>query len=276
MKPLKSILSLTFLVVFCSAYLKAEKFYETNLISDDLKENAHTIIRKWNQEIKVNSINSYEVSNEVVFTILDKNGLRNSFFIEHIDKFVSLHNFKATTYDKNGKKIKSYSNYDLKDYSNIDGFTFYSDNRVKYLDPKNQSFPFTIKFNWDLKVDQTFWMPEFAFAQPNVSIENAIYKFSVPKDLKFKFKSFELDDPTIQNVNLTEYTWEIKNFKARKKEELTPADSYDFPYLKIALDTFLGSILSRLQQNLERSGNLGILSDERKANFDRGDIKSDR
>lgn len=231
-------LKLLFLALSFPFFLMSKEYLDISAIPENLKANAHTVVRNWEQQINIESLKSYKLHTKLCLSILDKNGLNNSFFAVNTDSYQSLRNFKAIVYDENGKKIRSFSSTDLIDHSYIDGSTFYADNRVKFLDPKHQNYPFSIEFEYDLDVKQTFMLPEWSLINYNISVENAKLKIHIPENIHLKFKKTLLEEPLINKEEGTAYEWQLKNLIAQSPEELSPQDKVNYPNLELALDSF--------------------------------------
>jgi len=77
----KSCLSIALLL--CVTILAAKELkYPVSAIPAALKENAHTVMRLYQQEVEIKSEKSALVNVTEVRTILNKNGERNSYFMK--------------------------------------------------------------------------------------------------------------------------------------------------------------------------------------------------
>jgi hypothetical protein len=207
------------LIVFC-----ADIKYNTSDIPTELLENAKAVVRYENVEFEV--ISPEKALQKVIFaiTIVNKNGLRNSWFVGFYTKFSRISNLHAKVYDQNGEKVKTIFMDDIVDVSAIDGYTLYADNRVKIIDPKYEVYPFTVEYSYDVEYDGCLNYPQWQpYEDYNISVQESGFKVIVPSGYNFRYMENNLDSlcKITPGVKSTSYFWQAKNLKAVLKEDFS-------------------------------------------------------
>jgi len=154
----KTIVYLALFLITSMASAKDLK-YPVNEIPPVLKENAHTVIRLFQEEVEIKSEKSVFITITEVRTILNKNGERNSYFHELYNPMYKIGNLKGKVYDETGKQIRSLGFDDIIDRSGISGYSMYEDNRMKIIDPKCLTYPFTVEYSYQIEMKYTFELP---------------------------------------------------------------------------------------------------------------------
>lgn len=214
--------------------------YPVSEISPALKENAHTVMRLYKQEIEIKSQKLSTVSVTEVRTILNKNGHENSFFMEMYDPMNRITSVKGKVYDEMGKQIKSLGYEDVNDYSYISNFSMYEDNRVKMINPKNMTYPFTVEYTYEIEQKQTLFLPVWSHGSENTSYENSLFVVKAPAGYKLRYKEYNLPSTVVKtSVDGKDiYTWALTNLKARIDEPMSSITSPDYPMVRLAPTTF--------------------------------------
>ena len=173
MKKLFNIIVFLISVAFTSNAQK--ELYTVTEIPGALKSNAHTVFRLLQYDIEIKSASDVSVRVEEVRTILNKNGENNVNFLESYSPISKITSVKGNVFDSNGKKIRTLGYDDVKDYSNM-GYSLYDQNRVKFIDPRYLTFPMTVKYEYNMDLKQSLFLPDLYLYMPNTSYEKVIYK----------------------------------------------------------------------------------------------------
>ncbi|HEY4789556.1 MAG TPA: DUF3857 domain-containing protein [Bacteroidales bacterium] len=211
-------LTLLFLAVLLTGQINAKEIkYKVSDIPKELRENARSIVRNEEIVFEISSIKSAVMKVTYAITILNKNGLDDAEFNEGYDKFHKISGIKGHIFDENGESVKRLAGDDIIDHSAISGISIYEDNRVKYIDPKYRTIPFTVEYSYEISYDGLFDFPEWD-PQPhyNFAVEKSSYKAIVPKGMVFRY--LEQNVPTKVSISSDQkndtYYWEAKNLKA--------------------------------------------------------------
>jgi transglutaminase-like putative cysteine protease len=213
---------------------------ETGIISENLFENANSIIVNQDIAIVIKSQKSYTIKKYKKIKVLNKLGIKNIDALEYYDKSSNINSIKATLYDKNGLRIKKFDKKDFTDVSVADGFSVFTDNRVLYLNFTPTEFPFTIEYESEVENDNTafipFWMPIDDFYE---SVVQSNFSITYPTEMGFKFQENNVIGYSI-TTSKTEGTcnYKTKDLVAIKSEEYSPSFAQIVPKVVFGFDKF--------------------------------------
>ena len=224
-----------------ATFLSAKELkYPVNAIPATLKENAHTVMRLYKQELEIKSEKSATVSVTEVRTILNKNGEYNVNFMELYDPMNKIINLKGKVYDSTGKQVRSFGSEDVIDRSYISNSSMYDDNRVKIIDSKYLTYPFTVEYMYEIELKQTLFLPSWSHGTENTSYENSTFIVKTPAGYVLRYKEYNLPKGVVKS-NLDEkkvYTWTLNDIAARTGEPMSSVISPDYPLLLLAPNKF--------------------------------------
>jgi len=229
----------SFLALYISVSAK-DLMYPVSEIPPALLENAHTVIRLFEQVFEIKSERSAVLSIVEVRTILNKNGEQNGQFVGMYDPMNKISNLKGKMYNALGKQIKSFGGDDILDYSAISGYSLYEDNRVKFIDPKNQTYPYTVMYSYETDLKHTMFLPSWSHSAGNTAYENSRFVVKVPKSYTFRFKEYNLQTSVVKSNTPEQdiYTWTLNNLIVQKAEPLASSTSPNYPSVILAPNKF--------------------------------------
>jgi transglutaminase-like putative cysteine protease len=228
------------LLSLCIAVVAKELMYPLSEIPPALLQNAHTVMRLYKQDVEIKSEKSAVVSVTEVRTILNKNGEDNAYFRHSYSPMFKLSNIKAKVYNELGKQIKSLGGDDIIDHSAISGFSLYDDNRVKFIDPKNLTYPFTVEYTYSIDMNQTLFLPIWDHDTENTSYENSIFVVKAPVGYSFRYREYNLPKGVVKTTQESKdvYTWSITNLTARTYEPMAAKLTPNYPLVRLAPNKF--------------------------------------
>ncbi|MDR3651852.1 MAG: DUF3857 domain-containing protein [Paludibacter sp.] len=234
--------SLSIVMFFAAFVLSAKDLkYPVSDIPAALKENAHTVYRLYQQEVEIKSEKSALVTITEVRTILNKNGENDSYFKEAYDPMDKIVNLKGKVYDEQGKQVRSLGFDETIDQSYISGYSAYEENRIKVIEPKYATFPFTVEYTYQIEMKQTFELPTWNNGNENTSYENSLFIVKVPAGYSFRYKEYNLPKGVVKTSQDGKdiYTWTLSNLKARINEPMTSITEPDYPRVQLAPNNFV-------------------------------------
>ena len=231
------ILSLLTISIFLSS---KDLKYAVADIPSGLKENAHTVMRLKKIEIEIISDKEAQINFTEVRTIMNKNGLHDSYFMESYSPMMKITGLNCKVYDQDGKKVKTLGIDDVQDYSLYDGFSLYQDNRIKRIDPKYLSYPFTVEYNYQMIFKQTLFLPSWEHAAENTSYENSILTLKVPVGYPLRYKEYNIQNNLVRQIKDGKdiFNWTISNLKVRTNEPMSSFEQPDYPIVRLATTNF--------------------------------------
>lgn len=239
---MKALLSTLF--IFCAANcVKAQDNYDVSLIPKELMPYASSIVRNEEVTIEVKDFDNTYYHVKKAITVLNKNGDDEADIAIWHDKSKVIKDIKGIVYNQWGKPTGKFSESDFDDDSGHDGFSLFTDLKIKHYQPKIAEYPYTISYEYDVKQKQTLdfedWIP---IGSDGVAVEKSSYTFICKPDFKIRYKEINLPAAVVTGTNkqgLKTYTWQISNLKALKYEPYSPVKRTILPNVKIVPEKFI-------------------------------------
>ncbi|HTE32790.1 MAG TPA: DUF3857 domain-containing transglutaminase family protein [Chryseolinea sp.] len=227
-------------VLICVQAHAVEPKFPVSTISEDLKKGMYAVVREkavtWSIENKESSV----YSERTVVTILSSQAKDLASITIWYDKLRKIESFKAAVYDAEGNLIKRLKMNDLKDQSAISGGTLFDDNRVKYGDLSQTTYPYTVEVEYSLRHKYLYDFGDFQlYDSDGVSAEKIMYTIVYPKELKPRYKLYKIESPLIgaEPDNRQSFKWSFENIKPEKSEKFSPERVV--PYILAAPEEFV-------------------------------------
>ncbi len=218
-----------------------EPEYRFDEIPKSLLKDAKAVVRKNEVELKVTDVGKAVQRVTYALTILNDNGIENSLFVQFYDKFSSVRKIKIDLFDQAGEKIKNGLNVDIEDYSAISGYSVYEDNRVKFIDPKYRTTPFTVEVTYEIDFDGILDYPDwYIYPDYNISVESSGLTVILPPSFNLRYRQQFLADSckVIISPDKKEYRWNVINLPALRKETYSLSFQEITPVVFIAPEKF--------------------------------------
>lgn len=235
----------------------AQTNYAIDQIPAELLKDANAVLREDYASFEILAKDQAIYKVRQVITILNANAKSRAQQVIGYSKNLKVLSFKGTSYDANGKQIKRLKQNEIYDQSSYDGAGSYSDNRLKVGDLSHGNYPYTVEWEYELKFNYLFIIPGFSFGSNYISAEKSTCEFIYPKELKPRFKTYNLDAaPVVTSVNGKEITtWKVDNILALKPEPFSPDKEKIIPRISAAPSTFKFDTYEGEMQNWNELGN---------------------
>ena len=240
-------IQLFFVAILCLGHTQlladGKENWAVSAIPQELKQKANAVLRFSETTLTVFDAGNAEEKSRVVITILNENGQRFKYFVEHYNKFSSVSGISGTIYDKNGKKVKTIPQRDIADISAIAGFSLYDDSRVKVISPEYGDYPYTIEYTCSKKYSSFFMFPGWqVYPGYDISVQKSIYNLTLSPNAKVKYKgnkalSITPEESSDKKGFITR-TWRATNYPAIEMEPFAGNLFEDTPQLLVAPETF--------------------------------------
>lgn len=196
-------LGLVFFLLSISFFAAGQKktMYAYSNIPENLLKNSNAVIREDIAEFEIIDVGEGKSYAKMAVTILNKKADHYAAMSLGYDKLNKITSLKACTFDKNGQLITTLKNKDIKDYSSFDGFSIYTDNRVKQFDLRHPEYPYTIEYEYEMEEDGFLsfqnWMP---FSSFNIASQKSSLKITAPEDYDIRYSELNMDPMAEENV----------------------------------------------------------------------------
>lgn len=232
---MKQLLLLGCCVITIATFAGGDNKYPVSEIPDSLKQGVDVVLREDHMTYTIHSRDRATWYVHQVVTILNENGKRYASEVIGYDKLSKITQFKAISYDATGEVIKKLKSSEIYDQSAYDGFSLYSDNRLKAAELTHGSYPYTVEFEYEVDYKFLFFIPGFVIVPSGkVSVQNSSYKLVFPTELKPKYKVLNIDSKPEVGKNdkgLESLTWIFKNVKPLTLDPMGPPSEEMVPQI---------------------------------------------
>lgn len=234
-----------FIVQVCSVNIQvnAQKqlSYPASEIPEELLKNTNSVIRNSTKSFEIIDEGHGKIYIKYALTILNKRADHQAEINIGYDKLNKITSLEGKSFDKTGKLIKQIKAKDIKDYSAFDGFSIYTDNRMKYFDLRYPDYPYTIEIEVEMENDGILsfpgWVPYSGF---NTSSQRSSLQIIAPEGYDIRYKELNIEPTAKEKAANGQHiiSWEFGSFKAITKEPGMPYLSEIIPRVLTAPSDF--------------------------------------
>ena len=219
--------------------------YPVATIAPALRQNAHAVVRAYDEVVTVKSASQLVNTVHKVVTVLD--GAGSDDYGQLVMEYGTLYRInylRGAVYDANGLLLHQLRASEIHDQGvgSSDG-SFMTDARVRYADLRQPSGPYTVEFDYEIVSDNTLfypsWQPQHA---ENVALEGATLQVTTPTGLPLRYDEQLLPPgaasaPVVAGAQTT-YRWQLPARPAVEEEPLAPPLSTLLPAVRLAPAAF--------------------------------------
>lgn len=170
--------------------------------AQDITKDAHSIVVDAQTEILCKSMTQSIEKESRTITILNREGLRASQFVCACDMFRSLQKFAGEIFDASGRSVRKIKKSELQKSEYSSSLT--TDDYYYFFECNYPSFPFTVKYEWEVKcnnglIGYSSFIPQTNF---NQRVEKAVYRIELPAGQQCRYRTLNAEDGKIR-VNET-------------------------------------------------------------------------
>lgn len=237
------LLFIAIVAINIAAIAKKDKFdYNVKNIPDSLKENTDLVVRYSKAYCKVIDLKNVNIKIKKAYTVLNEDGASKANFKIGYDKLTKVKNIKINLYDAYGKRLRKISKREIKDVASFSDYSLFSDNRVKYFEPLQSKYPYTVVYEYEHINLQTKWLPVWYPCHGyNVSVENSEIIIDYPETFDVRLKKFNysqnIEKKTTEEGRKT-IKASIKGLKSIESEVYSPTFQDIFPHIWFAPNKF--------------------------------------
>ncbi|ROH95066.1 DUF3857 domain-containing protein [Chryseobacterium cucumeris] len=225
-----------------TASLYFAQSYPASAIPENLKKNANVVIRKKFTTVQINKVDEIKYQYNTVTTVLNKDGDERAVAYIPYDKAKIISNIKVTIYDEAGKKVKSFSKSDFKDFANNPQGVFYSDNRILVFSYTSVQYPYTVDFSYESEDKNTIFIQDFVpFHSIKMSLEEAQFKIINTSGIELRTKIYPSKynyASVVESGSENDKTYSYKNVPAIDDAFMIPEPVKILPSVNFALTKF--------------------------------------
>jgi transglutaminase-like putative cysteine protease len=228
---------------FCglfSSVFGGDPKYPVSAIPEELKKDVNVVVREDQMTFKIHSKSKATLTVLMVATILNANGKDYAEETITYDKLSKITAFRGSAYDAQGNLVKKLKSNEIYDQSSFDGL--YSDNRFKTADISQNTYPYTIEFEYEIEYKYLFWIPgSIIVPGEKISVQHATYSLIYPNGLEPRYKTLNVAAPPVEELTTDGFkklSWNFENIKPIKFEPLGPSRELLVPRIMAAPSRF--------------------------------------
>ncbi|QNE38380.1 DUF3857 domain-containing protein [Hymenobacter sp. NBH84] len=211
------------LLLTSTAWAAPAPKYSVSDLSASLRENAHGVVRAYDETLLVKSVSRTVSTVHRAITILDGAGADWAQLMVPYDQLNSINYLRGAVYDADGRLIRSLRASDVKDYGLSDGFSLATDNRGRLATLQQSAYPYTVEFDYEITSDNSLfystWEPQ---DEPQLAVEHATFRVLTPAALPLRYQERHLPQGVqaahSQQGGQEVYQWEVKALAAMERE----------------------------------------------------------
>ena len=219
--------------------------YPADAIAPALRENAHAVVRAYDEKVVVKSASQLVKTVHRVLTVLDEAGSDDyGQLVVSYDALNRISYLRGAVYDAQGQLLHQLRPAEVHDQGlGSSGGSLMTDVRVRYADLRQPATPYTVEFDYEIVSDNTLFYPDW---QPqhaeNVSLEGATLQVITPTALPLRYQEQLLpagaaSAPVVAGSQTT-YRWQLPAAPAVEEEPLSPSLDELLPAVHLAPATF--------------------------------------
>ncbi len=173
----------------------ADPKYPVSEIPEELKSGVNAIFREDHLRFRILSKRSGIMYVHQVITILNDKGKNYATKTVAYDKLSKIKDLNGVVYDQDGKQLKKLKNSQIYDQSAYESSTLFSDDRFKYVDLSQTTYPYTVEFDYEVEYNYLFHIPGFSVLdEENMSVVNSSYTLEFLPGLAPRYKTNNISD----------------------------------------------------------------------------------
>jgi transglutaminase-like putative cysteine protease len=235
------------LPVFSSLLLLAPPApkYPVEAIAPGLRQNAHAVVRAYDEVVVVKSASQLVHTVHKVVTVLDEAGSDDyGQLMVGYDALRRISYLRGAVYDAQGRLLHQLRPAEVHDQGlgSAEG-SLMTDVRIRYADLRQPATPYTVEFDYEMVSENTLFYPDW---QPqsaeNVALEGATLQVTTPTALPLRYQEQLLpagaaSSPVVAGTQTT-YRWQLPAAPAVEEEPLSPSLEELLPAVHLAPTTF--------------------------------------
>ncbi|WP_134090812.1 DUF3857 domain-containing protein [Olivibacter sp. XZL3] len=232
---------ISLLFVFFATKAVAQEHFSVADIPQALKVRANAVIRNQQWVVDMRSANDVVLRVKQVLTVFNSVGHERARLAILYDKSTQIKSVNGIIQDQDGNLIKKISLKDFSDESAVSSFSLFEDNRVKHFLPNVSQYPFTVIYDYELKLKQNLVIPDWVpNLYPDLSVEQSSYTLLYGRGEAVNIKEVNFDGKRLdeENDKQKKHTWEVHRLLARKKEPFSPPNERQQIRIKVAPEKF--------------------------------------
>lgn len=226
---------------FLSEISAQEAQYAVANISPSLLERAHATVRDESIDIDMRSTANMAIRIARTVTVHNKSGDEHGRVDVYYNKSRSIRRITGEIMDETGKTVQKFTMRDFKDNSASGQNNLYDDTRVKTYQPIVHHYPYTIRYEIEIRENQNLlvprWAPDFRY---DVSVERSAYRMTIPQgeEIRIHQANYAGEPNVVQDGKTKTYSWTLEAVAAKRSEPFSPPRDREATFVRIVPENF--------------------------------------
>lgn len=215
--------------------------YPVSGIREELKKDVNAVVRINHERFSIETQKNARYKVQRAITILNDKGNKYAVEVIGYNKLIKVASLSANIYNAQGEPVKRLKNSEILDMSAFDGFSLFSDSRMKIVDLTQAEYPYTVEVEYELEFRGLLGIPGFYVQDGEpVSIETQSFELNYPTALEVRYKQINLSQSPRAYGGTTDKTlrWEFSNLTPLKAEPLSTRMRELLPRILMAPNSF--------------------------------------
>jgi hypothetical protein len=235
-------LCLAFTLLIATQSMAKEAKFPVSSIPPALLQNANAVVREAITDIDIVSSREIYYKQHYTVTVLNEGGVEYALVDESYDKYRSIESIEGNIYDAVGKEIGEVKESAIKDMG-ISTWQFFSDLRHKVFAFNYVTYPYTVSFDIEIRLNSSFdlpgWAPQYNF---DCAVEKSFFSVHYPKHTGLHYKCYGIQNINIDSsdINVNTLSASVSSLNAQSSPDVfTPRKRFRFPEVILSADTLL-------------------------------------
>ena len=161
--------------------------YDIKNIPIQLIRNEGAVVRTDEIRLGISDYQNASMKVKYAVTIFNKSNQSYGQLELWYDNFKTIEELDGFIYDSHGNLIRELEDSDIKDYSNFESYSIYSDNRVKYISLFYDKFPYTVEYIYEVSYDGYLNLPAWYSRNSLDPVVNSSFEIVTPEDYELRY-----------------------------------------------------------------------------------------
>lgn len=228
-------------LAFVSLQTISGQEYAVNNIEPKLLERAHATVRDESIDIDMRSMTNMTIRIARTVTVHNTSGDEHGKVEVYYNKSRSIRRITGEIMDDAGRSIQKFSMRDFKDNSASGQNNLYDDTRVKTYEPIVYHYPYTIRYEIEIRENQNLliprWAPDYRY---DVSIVQSTYRITIPQneEIRIHQTNYQGEPILVEEGKTKSYSWALYGVPAKRSEPFSPPRDQDATLVRIVPENF--------------------------------------
>lgn len=198
------------------------------------------VVQDYDVSLSVHSLDKATYTVRKVVTVLNSDARNAGLLVLPYDEFHEITDFQGAIYDAQGNLVRSIDMGQGDDFSMSEGVTLYQDTRIRSYEMYHNIYPYTVVYEFEMKLDGLLNLPDFYPQKGNQYVEDARFTVRLPQDLRIKYRTQNSDVTVNKGIFAQDsvFIWRFENISPKDPKPFGKSMAEKLPKVLLALNDF--------------------------------------